>query len=236
MQIITTLLSLFSVVSATTWSIDCAYDQIWPATVLIEVGDTVTWYYNGTDQSSLHLIETLLPDFSGVDPNGPINSGVLVGDFTFSMTFGASTAGQEFLWGDVLNIYGASFGHVYVKDGHEVFIHFTVFSGNPAISTGFALEPYPKNVQISNGTRVIWEAVQEPLINHVVLFADKQFHALIGSPFDHPMPFNRRSPYFAYRFTSGPQKQNYICAIHDEMRGTVTVCDNNGHNCPHGDD
>lgn len=232
MQIVTLCLLTFA--SATTWYIDCAYDQIWPATVFIEPGDTVTWYYNGSDGSGAHLVSSISPDFSGVPANPDISSPVFVGQFTYSQTFGASTAGREFIWGDVLNIFGASFGQVIVKDGHEVYIHFTVFAGNPPISTGFSLEPYPKDITIANGTRVVWEDVQEPLINHVVLFTDNQWHAYIGSPFMHPFPMNRRNQYFAYRFTGGAQKQKYICGIHDEMRGTITVCDNNGHNCPNG--
>jgi len=223
------LVCLLSVLHAAVVRVDVSWNAIFPSSSWLQPGDILQFY--GTNASESHEILTILPDFSGPNLTGQINSGPQPGIFTFNVTITDDRSQQGILWADVLNPASAGFGIVYVARTNDVFINWTVFQTHPPSDSGFALNSqYPLQVNITRGQRVVWDASLEPLLNHAVFFADRLFHATIGCPFNHPLVSNRNFHRFAWQFDL-LGKFNFICGVHFSMNGTVSVCAGPGTGC-----
>jgi len=224
--------------------IDVDWNQIYPASNYIQLGDTVTWF--GTDPTQVHAIWRLKSDFSGswdftapgFIPQSPFSTPGAA--FSFSHIFTASDLQYEdqgFIWGDILHPQGASFGVVYVSRPNSVYNTPDVFvevdlwanpqspaASNPPFLTA---SDYPRNATVAPGQRVIWEDYDEPLISHMISIGNKQNYrtACTTGQWQHTFAFTRRSSVWAHVFNTVGHF-NWNCLIHPNEFGFIDVCHN----------
>jgi len=223
--------------------IDVDWNQIYPASNYIQLGDTVTWF--GTDPTQVHAIWRLKPDFSGswdfgtpgFIPQSPFPP--LAGAFNFSYTFTSADVqfeDQGFIWGDILHPYGASFGVIYVARDDDVFIEVDLWANST--SPGSTNPPflvasdYPRNATLTVGQRVVWEDYDEPLISHMISLGNKKNYrtACTTGEWQHTFAFTRRSSVWAHVFTD-LGRFTWNCLIHPNEFGFINVCNDNGNHC-----
>jgi len=214
-------LTLTVVVYSAVVQVNVDYDAIYPTSSYLQPGDTLQFV--GTKNES-HFLVTVLPDFSGPNFTGQVNSGPQSGFLSYSVNIVDDRSQQGIIWSDLSNPATSAFGVIYVARTNDYVINFNVFQNHPPGPTYQLSTQYPKNVQIGKGRRVVWDTSEEPLLNHPLLFADRQFHGTIGCPFSHPFVSNRNFHHFAYQFNQ-VGKYNFICGVHYNMNGTIHVCE-----------
>jgi len=222
--------SLLALVHAKVVPINVEWTSIYPVSSYIEPGDVVKFYANNPAEA--HYVVSIPSNFAGFNFTGPINSGPQPGVFTFNVTLVDDLSQQGFFWADLYNPSIGGFGVIYVRRTNDVKVPWTLFETAPpaASSPPYLLNTiYPYSVTVQVNQRVVWNASAEPYLNHPVYFTDKQFHAVVGGPYGHPLVLNRNAHFFAWFFTI-PGRYNYICGVHATMNGTVQVC--NGNHCP----
>jgi len=214
------LLTLVSVHSAII-RVCVDYDAIYPASSYLHPGDTLQFY--GTNEDP-HWIVTILPDFSGQNTTGQINSGYppAPGIFHYSVNLTDDITQQGVVWSDLLNGPTSAFGVAYVARSNDFFINWNVFQNHPPGPLYQLNTQYPLYSNIIKGQRVVWNSTAEDLLNHPVLFADLNFHATIGCPFSHPFVSNRNFHHFAWTFDI-VGRFNFVCGVHYSMNGTIHV-------------
>jgi len=224
-------------VHAAVWRVDVTWNAIYPVSSYIQPGDIISFY--ATDCTQSHWVVQVFQNFSGQNFSGEINSGPYFANcngpaFEYNVTI-TDDQNNGLPWADLFNPDTAGFGVAYIARPTDVSITWTVFQTHPPALSNYSLDPkYPYDITIQTGQRVVWDSSEEPLLNHITLFANLQWQASIGCPFVHPWVSNRNFHHFVYWF---PQvgSYRYICGVHTSMRGTVKVCPSNLNSCLGGD-